>query len=79
MVKFTSENSIIIYDRGWSTYENHNSLVIYEMMNGDIYVVHDWSNPYDGHKTEINKVTIDEACSVMYEYDEECNELEDIT
>lgn len=41
MVNFTSENSIIIYDRGWSTYENHNSIVVYEMMNGDIYVVHD--------------------------------------
>lgn len=72
---FTPDNSIIIYDGGWSTYEEHNNVIIYEMMNGDIYIVHSWANPYSGSNCEITKVTLDEACVIMYDYEEHMDEI----
>lgn len=72
---FTTDNSIIIYDGGWSTYEHYNNVIIYEMMNGDIYIVHSWEKPYSGSNCEITKVTLDEACAIMYEYEEHMNEM----
>jgi len=42
---FTPYNSNIIYDGGWSTYEEYDNVIIYGMMNGDIYLIHSWANP----------------------------------
>lgn len=72
MVFYMNNIKRIIFEAGWSSYEEHSHVLIYEK-NNKYYLKENSHNVYSGDYNKEEIISEEEAISIMLETYEDCN------
>jgi hypothetical protein len=66
-----------IYDDGWSCYNEHEYLEIYEDEQEVFWVNHEYSNPFSSQPTSFVEISRQDAEALIYDMNEKLTRFED--